>query len=263
MAGPVCARPPVPKPRWRAIAGAIAVLAVLACGSALTCAPAHAQQFFSFPPSPPPKPKSAIALSREKPGTQQQMLVKADEIDYDYANHRVAAVGNVQIYYRNSTIEADRVIYDQTNKRLHAEGNVRLTEADGKITYGAIMDLSDDYRDGFVDSLRLDSARSDAHGGRPRRAQQWEHHCLPQRRLYRLRAVQGRSEETAAVAGESRAHHPRPRREDDLFRGRAPRILRTADRLPALFLGAGPDRQAQDRRADADHHVEHDLRTGG
>ena len=85
------------------------------------------------------------------------MLVKADEIDYDYANHRVAAVGNVQIYYRNSTIEADRVVYDQTNKRLHAEGNVRLTEADGKITYGAIMDLSDDYRDGFVDSLRLDS----------------------------------------------------------------------------------------------------------
>ena len=157
MAGPVCARPPVPKPRWRAIAGAIVVLAVLACGSVLTCAPARAQQMFSFPASPPPKPKSTTALAREKPGTQQQMLVKANEIDYDYANHRVAAVGNVQIYYRNSTIEADRVVYDQTAKRLHAEGNVRLTEADGKVTYGAIMDLSDDYRDGFVDSLRLDS----------------------------------------------------------------------------------------------------------
>ncbi len=158
MAGPGCARPPVLQPRWRAVAEAIAVLAVLACGSALICAPASAQQqLFSFPPSPPPKPKSAIALAREKPGTQQQMLVKADEIDYDYANHRVSAVGNVQIYYRNSTIEADRVIYDETSKRLHAEGNVRLTEADGKITYGSIMDLSDDYRDGFVDSLRLDS----------------------------------------------------------------------------------------------------------
>jgi LPS-assembly protein len=135
----------------------MAVLAVLACGSVLTCAPAFAQQIFSFPQSPPAKPKSAITLAREKPGAQQQMLVKADEIDYDYANHRVSAVGSVQIYYRNSTLEADRVIYDQTNKRLHAEGNVRLTEADGKVTYGAIMDLSDDYRDGFVDSLRLDS----------------------------------------------------------------------------------------------------------
>src|SRR6185437_5844092 len=47
--------------------------------------------------------------------------------------------------------------YDETNKRLHAEGNVRLTEADGKVTYGNVMDLSDDYRDGFVDSLRLDT----------------------------------------------------------------------------------------------------------
>ena len=157
MAGPVCARPPVPRPFCRGIAKVIAVLAVLACGSALTCAPAIAQQqIFNFPPSPPAKPKSAIAIAREN-AAAQQMLVKADEIDYDYTNHRVSAVGNVQLYYRNSTLEADKVIYDQTSKRLHAEGNVRLTEADGKITYGTIMDLSDDYRDGFVDSLRLDS----------------------------------------------------------------------------------------------------------
>ena len=157
MAGPVCARPPVPRPHCRGFAGVVAVLAMLACGGVFTCAPALAQQIFNFPPIPPPKPKSAIALEREKPGTQQPMLVKANEIDYDYVNHRVSAVGSVQIYYRNSTLEADKVIYDQTSKRLHAEGNVRLTEADGKVTYGTIMDLSDNYRDGFVDSLRLDT----------------------------------------------------------------------------------------------------------
>jgi len=157
MTGPVCARPPVPRLCGRGVAGVMAVLAVLACGSLLACPPAHAQQeVFSFPPSPPHKPKSALATAREN-APQQQMLVKADEIDYDYSNHRVSAVGNVQIYYRSSTLEADKVIYDQTNKRLHAEGNVRLTEADGRVTYGSIMDLSDDYRDGFVDSLRLDS----------------------------------------------------------------------------------------------------------
>ena len=86
----------------------IAVLAVLACGGMFTCAPAFAQQTFSFPRTPPPPPKSAIAIEREKAGNQQQMLVKANEIDYDYANHRVSAVGDVQIYYRNSTLEADR-----------------------------------------------------------------------------------------------------------------------------------------------------------
>jgi LPS-assembly protein len=85
------------------------------------------------------------------------MLVRATEINYDYTNERVSAVGNVQLYFGNSTLEADRVIYDQKTKRLHAEGNVRLAQDNGMVTHGEIMDLSDDYRDGFVDSLRIDA----------------------------------------------------------------------------------------------------------
>ena len=85
------------------------------------------------------------------------MLVQATEIRYDYTNNTVAAVGNVQIYYGGATIEADQVIYDQKTKRLRAQGNVRLTEPDGKITYGQVIDLSDDFRDGFVDLLRLET----------------------------------------------------------------------------------------------------------
>ncbi len=153
MAGLASARPPAPRPHCRGAAVFFAVLAMLACGGLI--APAFAQQL-TFPARPSPPPKSKIATERAKSG-QKQMLVQAAEINYDHTNHRVAAVGNVQIYYDGTTIEADRVIYDQTTKRLHAEGNVRLTEADGKVTYGEIMDLSDDYRDGFVDSLRLDA----------------------------------------------------------------------------------------------------------
>ena len=82
------------------------------------------------------------------------MLLQAIEVNYDYVNKRVSAVGSVQIYHSGSTLEADRVIYDETTKRLHAEGNVRLTDANGQITYGEMMNLSDDFRDGFVDSLR-------------------------------------------------------------------------------------------------------------
>ena len=154
MTGLRRARPPVRRRCRPGLARIAAVLALLACAGAFVAAPVLAQEL-TFPQRPAPK-KSKIALEREKSG-QQQMLVQANEIDYDYANHRVAAVGNVQIYYSNSTLEADKVIYDETNKRLHAEGNVRLTEADGKVTYGDIMDLSDDYRDGFVNSLRLDT----------------------------------------------------------------------------------------------------------
>ena len=153
MAGLACARPPKPRVHHRGVGRLFAALAVLAAG--VFIAPAFAQQL-NFPVRPPPLKKSHAAVVRDQSG-QKQMLVKAREIDYDYTNHRVAAVGNVQIYYGGSTLEADKVIYDQTTKRLHAEGNVRLTEEDGKITYGQIMDLSDDYRDGFVDSLRLET----------------------------------------------------------------------------------------------------------
>jgi LPS-assembly protein len=61
------------------------------------------------------------------------------------------------MFYNGTSVEADKVIYDQKTKRLHAEGNIRMTDAEGKITYANIMDLSDDYRDGFVDSLRVDT----------------------------------------------------------------------------------------------------------
>ena len=113
-------------------------------------APASAQGFTYNPVPVRPKPP--------KTASDGQMLVQATQVDYDYNNSRVSAVGNVQMFYNGTSVEADKVIYDQKTKRLHAEGNIRMTDADGKITYANIMDLSDDYRDGFVDSLRVDTA---------------------------------------------------------------------------------------------------------
>src|SRR6202012_520291 len=108
-------------------------------------------QGFTYNPQPPKPVHPKVPIDN-------QMLVQAVEVDYDYNNNRVSAVGNVQMFYNGTSVEADKVIYDQKTKRLHAEGNIRMTEADGKITYANIMDLSDDYRDGFVDSLRADTA---------------------------------------------------------------------------------------------------------
>jgi LPS-assembly protein len=112
-------------------------------------APASAQSF-TYNPRPPKPPRPPAP-------NNGQMLVQAVEVDYDYNNQRVSAVGNVQMFYNGTSVEADKVIYDQKTKRLHAEGNIRLTDAEGRITYANIMDLSDDYRDGFVDSLRVDT----------------------------------------------------------------------------------------------------------
>jgi len=112
-------------------------------------APAAAQGFTYNPQ----RPKPAVRPTNN----DGQMLVQAVEVDYDYNNQRVSAVGNVQMFYNGTSVEADKVIYDQKTKRLHAEGNIRMTDAVGKVTYANIMDLSDDYRDGFVDSLRVDT----------------------------------------------------------------------------------------------------------
>jgi LPS-assembly protein len=113
--------------------------------------PAAFAQSFNYNPRPP-KPVT------QRPANDGQMLVQANEVDYDYNNSRVSAVGNVQLFYNGTSVEADKVIYDQKTKRLHAEGNIRMTDVDGKITYADILDLSDDYRDGFVDSLHVDTA---------------------------------------------------------------------------------------------------------
>jgi len=132
------------------------LLGLLLAGSLeLATAPTASAQSFVYTYNPrPPKPVTA------RPANDGQMLVQANEVDYDYNNSRVSAVGNVQLFYNGTSVEADKVIYDQKTKRLHAEGNIRLTDVDGKITYASILDLSDDYRDGFVDSLRVDTADS-------------------------------------------------------------------------------------------------------
>ena len=131
------------------------LVALLALGASclLASEPASAQSvgnLLHFPTRPAPAPRPAQP-------SDAPMLVQAAEIKYDYTNNTVSAVGNVQIYYNGSTVEADEVIYDQKSKRLQARGNVRMTEADGKITYGQFIDLTEDYRDGFVDSLRLET----------------------------------------------------------------------------------------------------------
>jgi LPS-assembly protein len=140
---------------WRVCIAVVAsvLLATFVAGGWSDVAHAQTGRLLSFPKRPKP------IVPQARPATEKApMLLQATEINYDYVNKRVSAVGSVQIYYSGSTLEADRVIYDETTKRMHAEGNVRLTDANGQITYGDLMNLSEDFRDGFVDSLRVETA---------------------------------------------------------------------------------------------------------
>jgi LPS-assembly protein len=138
---------------WRRY-GAVLLVCAAAASSFAFPLPALSQvapQVLLHFPTRPKAPKPP-ATSPDAP-----MLVQADQIKYDYPNNSVAAIGNVQIYYRGASIEADQVTYDQKAKRLLAQGNARLTQPDGQIVYGQTIDLTDDYRDGFIDSLRLET----------------------------------------------------------------------------------------------------------
>lgn len=89
------------------------------------------------------------------PAPQERMVVDARELVYDKDNDTVSAVGNVQILYQGRTIEADRVVYNRKNSRVIATGNARITESNGSVITGDRFNLTDDFRDGFIDSLRV------------------------------------------------------------------------------------------------------------
>jgi LPS-assembly protein len=85
----------------------------------------------------------------------EPMLLQADEMIYDNDNARVTAKGNVEIYYGNYTLLADKVVYNRSANTLSAEGNVRMKDPDGAVITADQLTLTDDFRDGFVDTLKL------------------------------------------------------------------------------------------------------------
>lgn len=152
MAGPTTALLGRRRAFLAALLGGVAV-----CCLALAPRPAAPQAWVGVPPrSTAPTASSVIAGGQRDPNAQ--MLVQAQELRYDYRAERVVAAGQVQIHYLGSVLEADTVTYDQRTKRLYAEGNVRLTEADGKVVTAQRLELDEHFRDGFVDSLHVETS---------------------------------------------------------------------------------------------------------
>lgn len=118
---------------------------------------------------------SQMAAEKSKEGgkSKSPMLVQADELVHDYKNDKVSAVGHVQIYNDGAVLEADRVTYDRKTEHIQAQGNVRYRSKDGKVVYGDVVELDKDFKEGFVNSLLLETpqktrfaaARVDRTGG--------------------------------------------------------------------------------------------------
>lgn len=89
--------------------------------------------------------------------TPENLVIDADELVFDRDNEIASASGNVKLYYKGKVLEADKVIYDQKTKRVTAKGHAKLTEPSGDIAYGETFELTDDFKDGFINSLRIDT----------------------------------------------------------------------------------------------------------
>ena len=96
-------------------------------------------------------------LAGKKDGEKDRLLVQAKELVYDAKNESVTANGNAQVYYQGRVLEADRVVYNQKDKRVFAIGRVRMTEADGTVSHAERLELTDDFKTGFIDSLKTDT----------------------------------------------------------------------------------------------------------
>lgn len=123
------------------LAGATA-LGLLAGLALIPVSPAHAQDVTSL---------------AGKTDPNAQMLLESDTLVYDNDNQIVKAVGSVQIDYDGNRLVAREVIYNQKTRRVKAVGNVELIEKGGNRIYADEMDVTDDFGNGFINALRVET----------------------------------------------------------------------------------------------------------
>lgn len=103
--------------------------------------------------------QAAGESATKKDDQHDKMLVEAIELRYDADKDIVSAEGDARVYYKGRVLEADKVIYDRKSGRVYAEGHAKMTEPDGMVERAERFDLTDDFRDGFIESVQADTTQ--------------------------------------------------------------------------------------------------------
>ncbi|WP_183650149.1 LPS-assembly protein LptD [Brucella daejeonensis] len=127
----------------------------LARGTALACV--LALPFVSVAALPSPALAQDALAANYKSDPNARMLLQADELVYDRDVNVVTAKGQVRIEYDGNRLVADQVTYNQQTRRMTATGNVEIVERDGNRIYSDHIDVTDSFRDGFVNGLRVET----------------------------------------------------------------------------------------------------------
>lgn len=128
-----------------------AVATRLAGATALVCLFAHG---VSLPIAA--QAQEVADLADEIP-EDAQLLLEADTLVYDRNADTVSAVGGVRIDYGGTRLVAEKVTYDRRTGRLVATGNVEIIDRQGTRITASEIDITDDFRDGFVNALRVET----------------------------------------------------------------------------------------------------------
>ncbi|MFM2280290.1 MAG: hypothetical protein RLZZ444_2521 [Pseudomonadota bacterium] len=107
---------------------------------------------------------AALALLLAKPAQAQsapeddsKLLLTSSELVYDRDSQKVVAVGGVQMNYNGYKLVAKRVEYDQKSGRMMAIGDIEFIEPGGNRVYADKLDVTDDFANGFVEALRIET----------------------------------------------------------------------------------------------------------
>ena len=100
------------------------------------------------------RPQSEIAKNKSFPDSGD-VLMLADELDYDRNAKIVTAKGNVELAYGKRVLLADKVVYDENADTVTADGNVSLLEPGGDVAFADHLVLRNKMKDGVVTTLRI------------------------------------------------------------------------------------------------------------
>jgi LPS-assembly protein len=182
--------------------------------------------------------------SKQSGDKKQPLLVEARELVYNSENETVSAVGDVQLFYDGRVLEADKVTYNRKTRQVFAEGNAKLTEANGQVAYGDRFELTDDFRDGFIDSLRIETTDKTRFSAPRAERIDGETTVFDKGTYTACDGLQGQPGKAAFVAGARQAHHPQGQRAYGLLRGCHAGVFRHSGCLYSVFLRLTPPSNA-------------------
>ncbi len=97
----------------------------------------------------------SVATAQKGQVSDLPILVQADEMQYDQDLGLIVAKGHVELSQQDQILMADTVTYNQRTDTVTASGNVSMMQPTGDVAFANYMELTDNFRDGFIKDARL------------------------------------------------------------------------------------------------------------